>query len=130
LTYTSKDVRYSDRGGTDTALAVDASDIQKNLYAADMIALRIRIIGDPTLLKQDDVFFGQNLDITPGPLTRNQSIITDNGELYVNVEFATPEDYNEETGLAVPGRGKYSTSTFSGEYKLINVESTIPSRTI
>jgi hypothetical protein len=47
----------------------------------------------------------------------------DLGEIFVNLTFKTPGDYND-IGLAYPGYEKYNSSIFSGRYKVIKVKNT------
>lgn len=113
------------RAGTDQSLAATAADVQKSFTLSargDMVNLKLRIIGDPHFIKQDDLFYlGQGSKAATNPLTANNSLWMDNGELYIRVLFDTPSDYNETTGLAVPGSSIYSKNEFSGIYKLITV---------
>jgi hypothetical protein len=90
----------------------------------DMISLKLKIIGDPHFIKQDDIFFNAATMQTGSQLTPNNSLWTDNGELYTFVNFKTPIDYDESTGLAVPSSGQsYSYSQWTGIYKVLKVES-------
>jgi hypothetical protein len=87
-----------------------------------MVNLKLRIIGDPHFIKQDDVFYlAQGSKSLSNPLTANNSLWMDNGELYIRVLFDAPADYDETIGLAVPGNSMYSKNEFSGIYKLITV---------
>ena len=111
--------------GAAPSTSVTAGDLQRSFTInskGDMIMLKIRIVGDPHFIKQDDIFYRADLDATSAPLTKNGSLWMDNGELYINVIFKTPGDYDETTGLAIPGNSPYSYSEFSGVYKLITVE--------
>lgn len=119
------DSKMVTRTGGSPQLAVDAANLQDSLLLdarGDMINLNLRIIGDPQLIKQDDVFYGQDANVGAGSLTKNGSIWMDNGELYVFVNFKTPVDYDESTGIADPNSGKYKVSEYSGVYKIITVE--------
>ena len=89
----------------------------------DMINLRMKIIGDPHFIKQDDIFYNQSIVSGLGQLTPNNSLWTDNGELYVFVTFQSPVDYDESTGLAVPALSKYKNSVWTGIYKIIKIDS-------
>jgi hypothetical protein len=89
----------------------------------DMINVQLRIVGDSQLIMQDDVLFGQSASNSVNQLTPNNSLYFTNGELYVFLNFQSPVDYNEETGLAVPGLGRYQYSEFTGIYKIVTVES-------
>ena len=112
--------------GGNPASSATAGDLQRSFTInakGDMIMLKLKIIGDPHFIKQDDVFYRADLNATSAPLTQNGSLWMDNGELYINVIFKTPGDYDETTGAAIPGNSPYSYSEFSGIYKLITVES-------
>jgi len=89
----------------------------------DMINLRMRIIGDPDFIKQDDVLYnsywykGSQARIFPGG-----SFWMDNGELTVRVNINSPVDYDDETGLAIPNLGPFTNNLYSGIYKVVEVE--------
>ena len=125
--YVSNDASMAKRGGGAAAAAVDGAGIQKNIMSnsrGDMINIKMKIIGDPELIKQDDIFLNQDLTtFTPGSISpTTNSLYMDGGELYVFVNFQSPVDYDESTGLAVPGYNKYSYSQFNGIYKIITIE--------
>jgi hypothetical protein len=115
------------RSGGNPQLAVAAGDLQRSLMLGargDMITINMKIIGDPHLIKQDDIFYGQDLLPTENQLTVNQSLYMDGGELYVFVNFESPADYDETTGLADPVTSPYRVSEYSGIYKIITVDNT------
>jgi len=87
-----------------------------------MVNIKVKILGDPQLIKQDDLFYGQNVRGSLSQLTPNGSLFYDNGELYVFFNFQSPTDYDETTGLAVPQLSEYQYSAFSGIYKIIKVD--------
>jgi hypothetical protein len=125
--YVSGDAGKTTRTGAQQSLAVTAGDVQKDITLeakGDMINIKMRIIGDPTFIKQDDIFYSQNAQDMTSVITPNGSITTDGGELYVYVNFESPTDYSQLHGQAVPGLSKYRYSEFSGVYKVITVEST------
>lgn len=114
------------RPGGLTQNSVSAGDLQRSIMSGakgDMISVTLKIIGDPHFIKQDDVFFNQNLNNNVGVLTPNGSIYTDGGELYVFLNFESPVDYNETTGIADVKNSKFRYSEFSGVYKIITVDS-------
>lgn len=105
-----------------------ASIIKKQLSdpQADLINLELDILGDPYYLAQED--------FNPNVLPRSEanayeledgSIDANNGQVYVRVNFKTPTDIDDETGLmaGLQGSGKYDTSFFGGFYRLISVTS-------
>jgi len=124
--YNSGDQQQSVRSGPDAAKAVRAADTSRDLTLngrGDMINVKLRIVGDPHFIKQDDLFYNQNL--TPNNSlfvsSKNQSLVFDDGELYVFLNFQSPTDYNDATGLAIPGISPYQYSAFTGVYKVIDV---------
>jgi hypothetical protein len=124
VNYIANDQKLQNRTGADQASAVSGGDIQKDITLnsrGDMINIKLRIIGDPHFIKQDDVFYGQTSANSVGALTPNGSLYFDNGELYVYVVFQSPVDYDETTGLAIPTG---TTSEFTGIYKVITVDNT------
>jgi len=110
------------------AVAGLANDIYSG-SRGDMINLKIKIIGDPTFIKQDDIFInpGQaqyNANMKDDPVvTKNNSIRTDTGEIHCLVEFYSPTDLDEKTGL-LTYEGRWRRSLFSGIYRILTVEST------
>lgn len=117
------------RPGAETPLSVKAGDLARSITPGargDLINLDLRIIGDPHFIKQDDVFAGQNLNTIQQQFIRNdifQSLWMDGGELYVLINFASPEDYDESLGIAPVNSvaNKYRYSEFSGVYKIVKV---------
>lgn len=123
--FISNDVRGQRRTGANPGAAVTSQDILRTQMLdsrGDMLNLKLKIIGDPTFIKQDDIFYNQDLTRPSGLLTPNYSIATDVSELYVYVHFRSPIDYDETTGLADPNQSVYSYSVFSGIYKVITVD--------
>lgn len=122
VSYTANDVRYLNRQGGNQSASVTGSDLQKNLFKGDMISVKLKILGDPHFIKQDDIFFGQDTKTSTGLLTTNGSLWMDNSELYVYVRFKSPMDYNETVGLAFPDQQSYTESDLSGVYRVISVD--------
>jgi len=126
VNYIASNQQTSVRSGPDSAKVNRAADTSRDLTLnsrGDMINVRLRIVGDPHFIKQDDLFYNQNL--TPGNSmfvsNNNQSLVFDDGELYIFLNFQSPTDYNDATGLAIPGISPYQYSVFSGVYKIITV---------
>ncbi len=84
-----------------------------NRSSGDMTSIKLKIVGDPDLIKQDDFMFWN----ASGPTTPNGSITMDTGEVYIKLTVKTAADYNSQ-GLAIPGTGGYNTSSFSGMYRI------------
>ena len=125
--YVSKNARNNVAKGSGMAARIAAADILNtqliDLAKGDMINVKLRIIGDPTFIKQDDIFYNSGASYATNLVTKNNSIRTDDSELYVFLTFRTPDDYDESTGLAIPGQNKFSYTEFTGVYKIITVES-------
>jgi len=125
VTYVSNDLRTQTLPGAAAAYGVGSGDLQRDLTSSsrgDMINIQLKIIGDPQLIKQDDLFYAQNIRPPTSQLTPNNSLYYDGGELYVNIVFQSPVDYDESTGLAIPNLGNYTYNLFNGIYKIITVE--------
>ena len=93
---------------------------------ADMLIVKLRILGDPSFIKQDDVFWKPKLNAQVSEnktnadprLTPDGSLKMDNGMVYVNLTFRTPIDIDESTGLMRFDSPEFKTnvSLFSGLY--------------
>jgi hypothetical protein len=119
-----KDLAAS-QGGSPDAKGQAVNDLYNASLSnskGDMISVKLKIIGDPEFIKQDDVFF--NPDTGPGKgetIDKNGSLVFDSGEIHALVTFRTPVDFDQETGLA-KFDGAASTSVFSGMYRVLTVE--------
>ena len=122
-------------GGDVTTIASALADVEASLYTGaggDMLQARLKIIGDPQYIKQDDIFYAPSLttestqvDTTglDSRLIANGSLHMDRGELYVQMTIRTPVDLDETTGL-MKFDSKHQTSLFSGMYRVLKVDST------
>ena len=116
-------------GATTRSETVNASSVMQSLYtsaAGDMVNLKLQILGDPEFIKQDDIYVSpdpDNWDEDNQYVNGTQSLNMDNGEVYCNVTFKTPRDFDAETGQYLQTSGKYSVSGFSGFYRILKVES-------
>jgi hypothetical protein len=121
--------------GAATVEAIALADIEASLYTTaggDMLQAKLKIIGDPQYIKQDDVFYppemitlSEQVDGTgiEPRLIANGSLRMDQGELYIQITVKSPSDIDDATGL-MKFDSKYSTSLFSGMYRILTVEST------
>lgn len=135
--------------GDATAMAVaNASDSIYSSAAGEMLNITLKIVGDPELIKQDDVFTGvtaliDKTDTAEKATTdsevlvqgqgqqeqkdttadNNNSLIMDNGEVVCWVEINTPVDIDEETGGVRYLDDNKVKSGFTGVYKLLMVDS-------
>lgn len=103
------------------------NDFSKSMLSGsrgDMINVKLKIIGDPEYIKQDDLFFNpeNNPDqrIVQHIDPRTNSLVFDAGEIFCKIFFRTPTDYEPETGMMK--FDQVETSVFSGIYKIITVE--------
>ena len=119
--------------------------VYTDLSGGDQIALDLNIVGDPTLLKQDDWLYIPNPQASQvynswDTADKNQynfaqrygHIRMDSGELVVYITVNSPIDIDDgsndypDTGLMFPamdGTNTY-TSMFSGYYKIITIKNT------
>ena len=120
----------------DRPAAQAAADVLKSIYTAqnqEMLALQLTIVGDPTLIKQDDWLYipdpesasdFNNWSISASTYARsNGHYPMDRGEVIVRVNINSPVDMDidlENQGLAYP-QPQYSPSLFSGQYKILTV---------
>jgi hypothetical protein len=121
-------------GGAVTVEAIALADIEASLYTTaggDMLQAKLKIIGDPQYIKQDDVFYPPEMTVLSDQvdgtgidprLIANGSLRMDQGEIYVQITVKSPSDIDEATGL-MKFDSKYSTSLFSGMYRVLKVES-------
>ena len=108
----------------------NAAALAKDIYTsagADMINLKLDILGDPQFIKQDDIQYnpmvlGLNYNEQFVPSGTQGSLAMDNGEIFCTVTFKTPVDFDDDTGL-LRTDGPYKVSYFSGYYKILTVES-------
>ena len=112
--------------GADTAKSSLVATTMKSLYSSsrgDMLNIRMKIIGDPHFIKQDDLF------INPGDpsydikqqMVNSGSLNLDGGDVYVRLNFKTPVDMDDATGLPRYNT-RYANGGFTGFYKVIQVE--------
>jgi hypothetical protein len=105
-----------------------------------MLTVNMKIIGDPTLVKQDDLFInigeyyepsrrsessdGIKLDSSnlKDPSLNNNSIVTDAGEVLAWVQVLMPPDIDENTGGLRIGTSASSVNSFTGVYKIMEVQ--------
>lgn len=117
-------------GGTQNGVKpVLAADMQKSQYSnsrGDMLNLKLKIVGDPELIKQDDIYTNPaqggyaDQSRTTGVMS-NGSIVMDSGEVLAQVEFKTIVDMDPATGT--PRKDQYSkNSVFSGLYRILTVD--------
>jgi len=113
-----------------TAVVYDTRNALLSNSRGDMINVKLKIVGDPHLFKQDDFFYPPHkrsefeaVPVIDAHVTPNESLVTDSGELYAFLNFKTPKDFSDSTGL-LDYDSKYIESPFKGFFKILTVEST------
>jgi hypothetical protein len=130
------DARTTTGSGALTTKQIAVADLESSLLTlsqADMLHVKLKIIGDPSLIKQDDVFWtpksnaevSENKTNSDPRLTPDGSLKMDRGEVYVNLTFRTPVDIDETTGLMQFTNqnilGPTHVSLFSGLFRIMTV---------
>lgn len=118
----AKSGAYAARTGEEHLVANAISSIYSS-SRGDMINVKLKIIGDPHFIKQDDIF------TNPGQtgfkrevVGANGTIATDYSDIFCRITFKSPTDIDEATGL-MRTDGSYAVSKFSGFYKILTVSS-------
>jgi len=118
-------------GGATTPREIASVDLADSLMTnsqADMLGVKLKILGDPDFIKQDDIFYrprfpDEEKNLAPMPsadprlLPGNSSLVMDTNGLYVQLLFRTPTDLDETTGL-MKFDSNYKHSVFSGLYQV------------
>jgi hypothetical protein len=131
---------------TQDARSVALGTIQDSIYSGangEMLTVNMKIIGDPTLIKQDDLFINIGEYYDPNarnatsdgirladshhasgaaPALSNNSIVTDAGEVLAWVQILMPPDIDELTGGLRLASGASSVNSFTGVYKIMEVQ--------
>jgi hypothetical protein len=129
----SMDQTASGNQRKDSVSGVVAS-VSESIYAnaqGDMLSVRLKIVGDPMFIKQDDVYYNpgqarfQETPYTDTYVKGDKNMIAmDGGEVHCLITFRTPTDIDEETGT-VRYDGVTRESSFSGIYRVLSVENTL-----
>jgi|688.fasta_scaffold11597_13 hypothetical protein len=125
-----------------TAEDYSVSSVSRSLYSAyprgDMLNIRMKIVGDPAFIKQDDIYHNPVQDgygavinkvKAPGapPINEQGQIIFDHEEVYVQILVKSAVDIDDATGITNKtvklSNGQVANGTFSGLYKIMTVES-------
>jgi hypothetical protein len=112
-----------------------SADMSASIYSkADLVNLDIDILGDPDFIKQDDIFYkpqqGDKADVAiEGGAGQPEGVRFDSGQIYAQVNFLTPQDYDDNKGMMVLGdkmdEKTYRRSVFSGIYNVQQVDVTL-----
>jgi hypothetical protein len=129
----SKPVPQSKQGqgiiNDETITKKRSKDLMSNIMfdGADMIQIDLSILGDPAFLPVGDAFFqpqGNRNAVYNDAFLPDGTINYDLTPPYIQLNLKTPSDYDEETGLVdLYSKAKYTTSEFSGVYRVTSTES-------
>lgn len=111
--------------------SVGAADLAESIMTstmADMIGIKMSIIGDPDYIKQDDIFYGADAlsteilssELDSRLLPDGGSLVMDDGGVYIQILFKIPQDIDDETGFMKYAAGERN-SVFSGLYMVVQV---------
>jgi hypothetical protein len=115
-------------------------DLRKSIYTSsrgDMLNIKLKIIGDPAFIKQDDVFYNPStseytrlVDAGNGERPINPTtgqILFDSQQVFVRVNFKNAVDINDSIGIVNKQtkltNGRSTNGTFSGIYRVLKVQS-------
>lgn len=116
-----------------------AVNVAQSLYSkfpsGDMINIDLQIVGDPTLIKQDDVLYtpspnsakygNWNVQSQSSFCSENGHVRMDAGELVCYVNISTPVDIDTDfgdRGLMWPQQQGQIPSLFSGYYRILQIK--------
>ena len=93
----------------------------------DMINVKLKIIGDPDFVKQDDIFYNSKFfKSTETRIGSTGSLWMDTANLTIQLNINSPSDYDDSTGIAFPNTdpygGLFTYNAFSGIYKVITID--------
>ena len=127
LTYLASTMASITGGSDDDILKQRAANYAQNIYQGsqgDMCQLKLKILGDPQFIKQDEILWSP--DKIPGGTKylggELGSISMDTGEIHCKVNFKTPVDIDETSGL-LRKDSVWKDVYFSGFYQILMVES-------
>lgn len=113
-----------------------ARSLYSNYPRGDMLNIRIRIVGDPSFIKQDDTLYQPTsqsyagvVSTTSGspPINQDGQIIFDNEEVYVQLIVKGTIDIDDTIGITnktiTLSNGQTTNGSFSGLYKVLIVTS-------
>ena len=116
-------------------IAMRANDLFGNLYSrsqADMLAIDMDIVGDPTYIQEEEFTLNPDrkadfLDKADVRLTNNESLIINDGDLLVKLNFKMPLDIDTEKGLykfddPALRKSMEDGSVFTGIYRIITID--------
>lgn len=137
------DTGFSGGKASRTPKDISVASVSRSLYSAyprgDMLNIKMRIVGDPSFIKQDDVYhnpvqanYGNvvkktNNQGTETPISENGQILFDGEQVFVQLIVKSVSDINDDNGLILKGKklsnDQIANGSFSGIYRVMTVES-------
>jgi hypothetical protein len=117
------------------------ASLSKSLYTSsrgDMLNIKLKIVGDPAFIKQDDIYYNpmspDYKDSIPSPTDLGPplnpvtgQVIFDTEQVFVGMTIKNAVDIDDSTGIVnkqiLLANGRYTNGTFSGIYKILTVRS-------
>ena len=129
-----RDTKSTSAGNPSDAKSIGAADLAESIMSsssADMLQIKMTIIGDPDYIKQDDIFYGPDSsqiltvteEIDQRLLPDGGSLTMDDGGVYIQILFKIPRDIDDSTGF-MKYQAEQRNSVFSGLYQVLSVVST------
>lgn len=122
---------------------IQVASVSRSLYSSyprgDMLNIKVRIVGDPDFIKQDDVYANPlqsdykefvapstTKDGVITPINSNGQIIFDSSQVYVQLIVKGAIDIDDTTGIVNKklklSSGEVTSGSFSGVYKVMRVD--------
>lgn len=116
------------------------SSLSRSIYTSargDMLNIKLKIIGDPAWIKQDDIYYNPmspeyktlaQTDDSSAPVNvQTNQILMDGEQVFVKFNILNVIDINDEIGIVnkqtLLSNGRYTNGSFSGLYKVVTVKS-------
>ena len=117
------------------------ASLSKSIYTSsrgDMLNIKLKIIGDPAFIKQDDIYYNpmspDYKDSIPSPSDTSPpvnpvtgQVVFDAEQVFVGLNVKNAVDIDDSTGIVnkqvLLSNGRYTNGAFSGVYKITMVRS-------
>jgi hypothetical protein len=117
------------------------ASLSKSIYTSsrgDMLNIKLKIIGDPAFIKQDDIYYNpmspDYKDSIPSPSDTSPpvnpvtgQVVFDAEQVFVSLNVKNAVDIDDSTGIVnkqvLLSNGRYTNGAFSGVYKITMVRS-------
>lgn len=142
IVLTPIDTQMIGQNNRNTAEDASVSSVARSLYSSyprgDMLNIKMRIVGDPAFIKQDDVLIqptspAYGTEVVKGngetspPINANGQIIFDTEQVYVQLIVKGAIDIDDTIGIVNKtvqlSNGQQTNGSFSGIYRVMTVTS-------